>query len=421
MTVAELRSCRPEALEAAGSALLADRGRLARVSLGLRDAAPPTDWCGASGHAARERHQRLRPGVEHLQRRARTVAAALDLAAAALRAAQRALEAALDASDVPGALGALAAAEQADRTLARTLDPHGWDDARHAELSARLEPLRQRLEAEGETTMLVDLDALEAALAADPDLRLLQLDATGDHLRAAVAVGDVASADHVAVLVPGLGTTLAGRLAAGLRDTDRLLDRARVVDAAVDGDVHDTYAGVWFLDYEPPLPGPDVLEAADDERAERGSRELAGLVGLVDDARPDGVHVTVLGHSYGSLVVGMALRQPTGVDDAVVLGSPGLGTDDVGELTLPAGHGYLLEADLDPVGDLGWFGRDPSRLDGLTHLSTDEAVHRGERLEGIRGHTSYDDAGTTSLHNQAAVVAGHPEEAVGTDALGCAP
>ena len=47
----------------------------------------------------------------------------------------------------------------------------------------------------------------------------------------------------------------------------------------------------------------------------------------------DGPHVTVVGHSYGSVVLGRALRdQGLEVTDAVAVGSPGMGVDDAGDL-----------------------------------------------------------------------------------------
>lgn len=419
MTVAELQSLSPEALAAVAADLLAHGRRLTDAGDGLVAAAPPPSWLGAAGDAARARHRRLGPGLEVLQARVGTVATALDLAATSLREAQRMLGRAIAEGSVAGGLQALADAQAADRALARALSPGApptgsWADQRHEELTSRLRDLRRQLAEEERTTVLADLAALEQALADDPALRLLRLDASGDTLRVALAVGDVARADHVAVLVPGFGTTVADGLAAGLLDTDRLLDRAATVDEAEDGTA-DTFAGIWFLGYEAPSLDHDLARfagVAGTGAARRGAQDLAALLREVDEERPDGVHLTALGHSYGSLVVGLALREPTGVDDAVVSGSPGIGTREVGELRLPAGHGWVLEADDDLVADLGWFGRDPSRMAGLQQLSADEAVHRGERLDASRGHTGYDGAGTTGLHNQAAVVAGHPEATV---------
>jgi hypothetical protein len=93
----------------------------------------------------------------------------------------------------------------------------------------------------------------------------------------------------------------------------------------------------------------------------------------------------------------------------VVLGSPGLGADTSTELGLRARHVHVLEADDDPVADLGWFGRDPSGLPGVDRLSTED-VELPDGRPGRRsvGHSGYLVPGTTSQWNVAAVVAGAP-------------
>ena len=125
---------------------------------------------------------------------------------------------------------------------------------------------------------------------------------------------------------------------------------------------------------------------------------------------PSDRHVTVVGHSYGSTTAGLAVaRGDTWVDDLVVLGSPGLGADTSTDLGLPPRHVHVLEADDDPVADLGWFGRDPSGLPGVDRLST-EGVELPDGSPGQRsvGHSGYLVPGTTSQWNVAAVVVGAP-------------
>ena len=79
-------------------------------------------------------------------------------------------------------------------------------------------------------------------------------------------------------------------------------------------------------------------------------------------------HLTALGHSYGSLTTGYALQHDgTGIDDAVLFGSPGAGTWERDDLHVPDGHLFVAEADDDPVADFGGtapFGRDPSHMVG---------------------------------------------------------
>jgi hypothetical protein len=150
--------------------------------------------------------------------------------------------------------------------------------------------------------------------------------------------------------------------------------------------------------------------------AQAGGHDLARFLDGVGAARPgDDPHLTALGHSYGSTTTGYALQQATGVDDAVLFGSPGLSVDDPAQLAVPPGHLSLLEARGDPVADVGAFGGDANRQPGVTELSTDESRVDGRRLHESDGHSDYLTPRTTSQYNIAATVAGLPENRVGTD------
>ena len=93
----------------------------------------------------------------------------------------------------------------------------------------------------------------------------------------------------------------------------------------------DAVAAVTWLDYEAPQwdellePSHSVLLPLD---AERAGAPLASFVVGIDAARERAPHLTLLGHSYGSTTAGFALQVGTGVDDAVLFGSPGLGTSE---------------------------------------------------------------------------------------------
>src|SRR5439155_6853049 len=72
-------------------------------------------------------------------------------------------------------------------------------------------------------------------------------------------------------------------------------------------------------------------------------------------------HVTVVGHSYGSLVVARAAQaRPGAVDDVVALGSPGLEVEQAADVAVPPGHVWVGAASGDPVSRLSWFGPDPA-------------------------------------------------------------
>ena len=273
-----------------------------------------------------------------------------------------------------------------------------WLAARD-DLLARLAELRRRQEV---------VDAVGAA-AAGADRRLLLLDLDRDRPRAAVATGDVDTADHVAVLTPGFGNTVGGDLPGVVETAGALRDRsAAVLDGSGRGG--ESVAAVAWLGYDVP-GGPLNVSTAD--AARRGGADLARFYDGIDAARPTDPHLTALGHSYGSLTTGYALQQAHGVDDAVLFGSPGIGTDDLGDVHVPAGHTGVVEAPWDPVADLGWFGDDPNRLDGVTGLSARAAtLPDGAAAAGSVLHSQYLTPGTTSQYNIAATVAGLPGQRI---------
>ncbi|MGW5643314.1 alpha/beta hydrolase [Saccharopolyspora sp. NPDC003752] len=261
---------------------------------------------------------------------------------------------------------------------------------------------------------LKSIDAVEQMLARG-DRQLLLLDTGGERAKAAVAVGDVDTADHVSVFTPGMNTTVDGSL-----NADKQMDQLRR-QAQFESDRHGdggkvaavTWVGTEF---------PQRSEVTDPDRsvataklAEDGGKKLASFCEGINASRDDDPHLTAIGHSYGSTITGYAMQeQGHGVDDAVFSGSPGVGTDDVEDLNVPAGHSYRIEAKNDWVADLGRFGGDPSHLDGMTGLSAKESGHG----KGVEGHSSYFAPDSTSQYNMSTVVAGLPDRAVKDDGRG---
>ena len=276
--------------------------------------------------------------------------------------------------------------------------------------------IRARAEFTATRDRLAELDAVARSIA-DPGRRLLVY-RNEPRLRAAVAVGDVDTADHVAVFTPGVDSTVGG-------DLERYADDAAVLgrDAAgqltAGGRGGETVATVAWLDYLPPQTNPGsaaglVGDLGAGTAGNIGGAALSEFYRGIAVSRPDDVHLTALGHSYGSTTTGLALqRRGTVVDDAVFFGSPGLATRDVRDLGVPPGHVFVAEAPGDLVADLGAYGTDPNRMAGVTNLST--AADNGR--SGSSGHSGYLTPGSTSLHNIGAVVAGLPGNTVtGTDA-----
>ncbi|MFB6391903.1 alpha/beta hydrolase [Polymorphospora lycopeni] len=228
--------------------------------------------------------------------------------------------------------------------------------------------------------------------------RLLVFDRRGGG-RAVEVVGDLAGADRIAVLVPGVSSTL--------RDFDRGLGgvahRAPSVQArALYGQLRAAdprVAVVAWLGYDP----PDGIgwAAARPDSARDGAVLLAAFARDLAARRP-GVAITLVGHSYGALVVGMAAADlPCQVTDLVALGGVGMGADDVSGL---GGTARIWAAEA--AGD--WIRRlPPVRLLGLGHGTRPATPSFGARplpVDDGAGHDDYLVPGGTTLRALADVV-----------------
>ncbi|TDC25667.1 hypothetical protein E1211_30785 [Micromonospora sp. 15K316] len=229
--------------------------------------------------------------------------------------------------------------------------------------------------------------------------RFLLFDPRGDG-RAVEVLGDLGTADRVAVLVPGVGSTL--------RDFDRGLGgvarrapagQARALYAALRAaDPGARVAVLAWLGYDAP---DGVLAAAGPAPAHRGAVALrATLRGLA--AHHPSARVTVIGHSYGALVAGLAVdRAPAQVTDVVTLGGVGTGVDRAGGLG-PGRRIWAAEAPDD------WIRRvPPVRLPGLGHgrrPADPEFDARPLPVDGVHGHDGYLAPGTGTLAAVASVV-----------------
>jgi alpha/beta hydrolase family protein len=291
-------------------------------------------------------------------------------------------------------------------------------DAQHPVPFGKYSP--ERVDLEHHLAALQDqrnaLDAVDKAIVGDNrELLLLDLNTTtSGHTEphAAVAVGDITTATHVAVFTPGLFTTVAGTLPDHTTDVAGIQSRAeQLLDAT--GHHDQTVATVAWLGYDAPqgdnLANPAHTVAAP-FAAQTGGTDLARFYDGVATSRPDDPHITALGHSYGSTTTGYALQHTTVVDDGVLFGSPGAATSDVTQLHLPPGHLGVIEARDDPVADLGAFGTDTNHLPGTTQLSAGPATAPdGTPLTESTGHSEYTVPGSTSQYNIAATVAGLPD------------
>ncbi|MGW1224940.1 alpha/beta hydrolase [Streptomyces sp. NPDC002530] len=166
--------------------------------------------------------------------------------------------------------------------------------------------------------------------------------------RAVVAYGNPDTSQNVSAYVPGLNTSLDEEFAKN--------DLKRARDTAIGAQGYDpSSAAIVWLGYDAPQT-PDGLKSlavAGTARAEKGGAAyddfMAGIAATNQNKDP---HITAIGHSYGSRTVGAATQRLggiPGVDDIILVGSPGVGVDQAVDLGVGASHVFVGAAENDPV------------------------------------------------------------------------
>ncbi|MGO9854143.1 MAG: alpha/beta hydrolase [Acidimicrobiales bacterium] len=212
----------------------------------------------------------------------------------------------------------------------------------------------------------------------------------------ALLFGDIENAEHVAVVVPGVGD--------GTNLCDDWIPGARNLYEA-----DPSSAVVLWKGYDNP---PDVLEAAAGsiECNDDLSTAAADLTAFVDWLSLDTEQtLTVVAHSFGSIVTGAALADcDLDVTDVVVAGSPGMTVDDLRQLHLDQAHFFSEQAPGDAIAELGVFGAPPSTPTfGGTRMATNAPGHAP-----VEAHSGYFEPGSEALENMVDVVTGHYERIV---------
>lgn len=214
----------------------------------------------------------------------------------------------------------------------------------------------------------------------------------------AVAFGNPDDAKNVAVCVPGTTSKLSGFS----------MEQA----AALSGEMGADGAAIQWLGYD--APEFSLGQVDDPAQAKEGAAILAKDVEGYRVAGKEGAHVTVIGHSYGSTVVGYAaMDHGLKADDIAFVGSPGVGASNVDQLSAGRGHVYVGATEHDPVvqGTSGdWFTQDgsstgpyDSKFGAKTFGTPDET--------GIGGaHSQYYAKDSESLDNLAKIATGRGAE-----------
>jgi hypothetical protein len=279
--------------------------------------------------------------------------------------------------------------------------------ARHdANMTVLRDRIYQASPADGPTarlgTLLERLERSEYGPSADR-LYLLGINNSLDGM-SIVSVGNPDTARHLGVaVVPGITVTL--------DDMEHEISRAtalrQTADAMTpgDGDV----AVVAWLGYDTPGIPDSPLHGAAETAAPRLDRFVDGTrVAQLGEGNP-GSHRTIIGHSYGSAVVGVAAsRYGLDVDDIIVAGSPGMHVATAAELNLDPRHVWTGRGDYDYVPTIG----PPSHgAPSLWPPSLGTAPHSPEFganrfYVDTPGHTAYWTPNSQSLINQSHILVG---------------
>jgi len=206
--------------------------------------------------------------------------------------------------------------------------------------------------------------------------------------------GDIEKAAHVAIMIPGVGdgSDLCNGWIPGAMN---------VYDASPDTAV------ILWKGYDNP---PDLVAAAEDSIVCDEDLIIAAseLTAFIDSlALHPEQSLTVVAHSFGSVVLGAALADcGLEVTDVVVAGSPGMTVDELRELHLSQSHFFSEQAPGDAVAELGIFGSVPSAPTfGGTRMATNAPDH-----PLVSEHSEYFEADSEALENIADVVTGHYED-----------
>ena len=298
-----------------------------------------------------------------------------------------------------------------------------------------------------QSRLLFDLDALEEELRkiaaiekslalggieGRPPALLLQVDVAGLG-KAAISFGDPDKADSVVTSVPGTGSTLEG-IGGDAKRAAVLWDQSS--SSSPDTKV----ASIVWLCYKAPQLDASVLWAdssvASPKLAEDGAGPLAGFLdGLHATHQPTGTpRFTVLGHSYGSVVTGIAAqsRKGTFADQLILLGSPGTMAAKASDLGVK--HVWVGESPQDPIADLGhlgmsggrhpisgilhpWlpngegpFGTDPSNIAFGANRFVVDPTPAGWTGYSLDAHSSYWARGSSSLLNMGHIITGRYQD-----------
>ncbi|MCV7195121.1 alpha/beta hydrolase [Mycobacterium angelicum] len=231
-----------------------------------------------------------------------------------------------------------------------------------------------------------------------------------DKGHAAVAIGNPDYATRNALFVPGTGQDLPTLEGSDLKSL-RMYNATLAANPDLKpGDV----AVTTWMGYDRPM---DLFEAASPDRARAGGAALDSFESGMRASHVGAPSIdTVIGHSYGSTVVGAAATGGHHLDanNVIAVGSPGMLSHDASDLSLDPGatvYGMRARNDIiDVVTDLT-LGHDPAAQEfGSTRLFAAPGPSSDPigLTPSVAAHSSYWSEGNPGLLNMGAVIAGVP-------------
>ncbi|GAB3372618.1 alpha/beta hydrolase [Amycolatopsis echigonensis] len=333
--------------------------------------------------------------------------------------------------DRPGAIGSMDGLPAVDRDRAN----RAVLAQRHADLQRQRDAIQHRLDQiEGTDPRLMGevddlkqqretldgklkgMDAIQQRLDHQGEGKspafLLKFDDAGQG-RAIVAMGNPDTAANVATYVPGTGSELS--------KIEGDLGRSDLMEAAAEKAGSPSTSVITWQGYDAP---PGLINAASTSYADNGKQALTGFEeGLRASHQGTPSNNTLLGHSYGTTLVGHAASSThLPVDNIVLVASPGVGVDHAAQLNIPPDHVFSTTAEHDLI-NVTNFSR---QLDGSGALldplgpSPTDPEFGGKTFQSAPGtegswwldgnsseaHSQYWDRGNQSLTSMGQIIAG---------------
>ena len=206
--------------------------------------------------------------------------------------------------------------------------------------------------------------------ASTVELLIYQPGAFGGKGRAAISLGDVATAAHVSVIAPGMTSQVPGYLGTEVDDAAALFGARHATGKGDD-------AVIAYVGYD--APGTTDPNAALTIKAQVGGKRLTGDIAGIRAMQDTRAPITLIGHSYGSTTAAYAVATDHADVDAVVLiGSPGAGpAKTAADFGLPPGRVFVGAASGDPVTTEVQQEGDPRQAGGLLQRSANHVDGSG--------------------------------------------